>query len=332
MAEFDNKTCTRLEVQECIENRNLNKSLFVKSEWKPTRLDPMSFFLFVSDGQRAWTFDGSESFVKERAEAWDKKPRWVMEKIQFYLSVAQPGVNYRFTKIRDLHRKLSFDVQDKESDLYLTANLSMLSASDPERITCDLLEFLHDSNCRLTESFLKKCRDYDRLRSESEVLVEQNKRFKDLKSQTQEVMYKKFVAVLNSKKAKLKELKKELEHCKDKQNVNENNDRGDTTSSSDDEEDESDHQLPSPSERFEGGERSGERLISLDARKQCPIATSAANVVHADPDATQPILDEIENDFLIPDLPPKDDGRSSAVSALLQDTPYTGLPRKRRRN
>lgn len=82
----------------------------------------------------------------------------------------------------------------------------------------------------------------------------------------------------------------------------------------------------------QGGERSGERLISLDARKQCPIATSAANVVHADPDATQPILDEIENDFLIPDLPPKDDGRSSAVSALLQDTPYTGLPRKRRRN
>lgn len=61
------------------------------------------------------------------------------------------------------------------------------------------------------------------------------------------------MAVLNSKKAKLKELKKELEHCKDKQNVNENNDRGDTTSSSDDEEDESDHQLPSPSERFEVG-------------------------------------------------------------------------------
>lgn len=49
-----------------------------------------------------------------------------------------------------LFLQLSFDVQDKESDLYLTANLSMLSASDPERITCDLLEFLHDSNCRLT--------------------------------------------------------------------------------------------------------------------------------------------------------------------------------------
>lgn len=50
-----------------------------------------------------------------------------------------------------------------------------------------------------------------------------------------------FVVVLNSKKVKLKELKKEFEYCKDKQNVNENNDRGDIISFSDDEEDESDY-------------------------------------------------------------------------------------------
>jgi hypothetical protein len=116
MAEFDNKTCTRLEVQEGTGNEK--KVIFVKSEWKPTRSEPMSFDLAVSDGLRAWRFDGSESFVNARAEAWDKRVDWVMEKLKFYLSVGQPGVIYRFTPARDNQRKVRHSLNIFHSGAY----------------------------------------------------------------------------------------------------------------------------------------------------------------------------------------------------------------------
>lgn len=50
--------------------------------------------------------------------------------------------------------QLSFDIEDKESELALTANFLMVNASDPESVTCDLLRFLHDSNARLTVFFI----------------------------------------------------------------------------------------------------------------------------------------------------------------------------------
>ena len=106
MAEVDNKTCTRIEVQEG--DDNVKKVLFVKSEWKPTRSEPTSFDLAISDGLRAWRFEGSEGFVRERAELWDKNESWVMEKLKFYLTLGQPGVTYRFTKTRDNRRKVCF--------------------------------------------------------------------------------------------------------------------------------------------------------------------------------------------------------------------------------
>lgn len=49
MADFDNKTCTRLEVHDLTEK----KTLFVKSVWEPN-----SFSLEISDGHQAWTFEG----------------------------------------------------------------------------------------------------------------------------------------------------------------------------------------------------------------------------------------------------------------------------------
>jgi len=107
MAEFDNKTCARLEVHEGIDTNVLvKKLLFVQSECKPTRSEATSFSLAISDGLGAWRFEGSEKFVEDRAEAWDKSVSWVMEKIKFYLSVGQPGVTYRFTTTRDNQRKV----------------------------------------------------------------------------------------------------------------------------------------------------------------------------------------------------------------------------------
>lgn len=329
MAEFDNKTCTRLEVQEGTGNEK--KVIFVKSEWKPTRSEPTSFDLSVSDGLRAWRFEGSESFVNARAEAWDKRVGWVMEKLKFYLSVGQPGVIYRFTPARDNQRKLSFDIEDGGSDLSLTANFSLVNASDPESVTCDLLGFLYDGNCRLTERYLKKCRDLTLSVKESTALVEENTRLKNVKVQYEEDIYKKFAAVLNTKKSKLRELKKENEKLREesKSKVKEEDERDDTTySSTEDEgdEEESDHQRSTPEKKMKRNEAFSKRLVSGEPE---PVSTSGANVVNADPDATQPFLDEIENDAPVVE-PPKEDPPS--LPALVGDAPYVGLQRKRRRN
>jgi len=58
MAEFDNKTCARLEVQEELHGLTVKKTLFVKSVWKPASSPPTSFSLAISDGRQAWTFEG----------------------------------------------------------------------------------------------------------------------------------------------------------------------------------------------------------------------------------------------------------------------------------
>uniref|UniRef100_A0A7I4BUZ3 XRCC4 N-terminal domain-containing protein n=1 Tax=Physcomitrium patens TaxID=3218 RepID=A0A7I4BUZ3_PHYPA len=278
MAGLDNGTCIRLEVLEELDMSTVKRTLFVKSVWEPTRLSPTSFSLAISDGHRAWTFEGSETFVKKRAEVWDKNVSWVMDKLKLLLTVVQPGIAYHLTGMLDNHRKFSFEIQDMETNLSLTANFSLVDASDPEIVTRDLLGFLLHGNEILT-----------------------------------------FVAVLNSKKIKLKELKKEIEKWKIQPESKV--ERDDTTSSSSGEDEkEIDHQ-----EVLRSSSNKSIRQRE-DGSSGSLIGASAFN----DPDATQPFLDEMENKARITEFP-NEDVPSNVVAALLEDTSYTALPRKRRR-
>uniref|UniRef100_A0A7I4C1C3 XRCC4 N-terminal domain-containing protein n=1 Tax=Physcomitrium patens TaxID=3218 RepID=A0A7I4C1C3_PHYPA len=295
MAGLDNGTCIRLEVLEELDMSTVKRTLFVKSVWEPTRLSPTSFSLAISDGHRAWTFEGSETFVKKRAEVWDKNVSWVMDKLKLLLTVVQPGIAYHLTGMLDNHRKFSFEIQDMETNLSLTANFSLVDASDPEIVTRDLLGFLLHGNEILT-----------------------NKRFAHEKKQFEQAVYKKFVAVLNSKKIKLKELKKEIEKWKIQPESKV--ERDDTTSSSSGEDEkEIDHQEVLRSS-------SNKSIRREDGSSGSLIGASAFN----DPDATQPFLDEMENKARITEFP-NEDVPSNVVAALLEDTSYTALPRKRRR-
>jgi len=58
MADFDNKTCARLEVQEELHDLTVRKTLFVKSVREPAISSPTSFSLAISDGHQGWTFEG----------------------------------------------------------------------------------------------------------------------------------------------------------------------------------------------------------------------------------------------------------------------------------
>uniref|UniRef100_A0A7I4BV77 DNA repair protein XRCC4 n=1 Tax=Physcomitrium patens TaxID=3218 RepID=A0A7I4BV77_PHYPA len=319
MAGLDNGTCIRLEVLEELDMSTVKRTLFVKSVWEPTRLSPTSFSLAISDGHRAWTFEGSETFVKKRAEVWDKNVSWVMDKLKLLLTVVQPGIAYHLTGMLDNHRKFSFEIQDMETNLSLTANFSLVDASDPEIVTRDLLGFLLHGNEILTVDYVKKCRSFDQVLAENKALSEQNKRFAHEKKQFEQAVYKKFVAVLNSKKIKLKELKKEIEKWKIQPESKV--ERDDTTSSSSGEDEkEIDHQ-----EVLRSSSNKSIRQRE-DGSSGSLIGASAFN----DPDATQPFLDEMENKARITEFP-NEDVPSNVVAALLEDTSYTALPRKRRR-
>lgn len=318
MAGLDNGTCIRLEVLEELDMSTVKRTLFVKSVWEPTRLSPTSFSLAISDGHRAWTFEGSETFVKKRAEVWDKNVSWVMDKLKLLLTVVQPGIAYHLTGMLDNHRKFSFEIQDMETNLSLTASFSLVDASDPEIVTRDLLGFLLHGNEILTVDYVKKCRSFDQVLAENKALSEQNKRFAHEKKQFEQAVYKKFVAVLNSKKIKLKELKKEIEKWKIQPESKV--ERDDTTSSSSGEDEkEIDHQEVLRSS-------SNKSIRREDGSSGSLIGASAFN----DPDATQPFLDEMENKARITEFP-NEDVPSNVVAALLEDTSYTALPRKRRR-
>lgn len=100
MVKIDNKTCAKFEVDEDLSTYG-QKVIFMQSVWETE-----SFSLAVSDGLRAWRFEGSADFVKERAEVWDRPVEWVMDKLQFYLSVQQPNTDYKLKKSKGDDRKV----------------------------------------------------------------------------------------------------------------------------------------------------------------------------------------------------------------------------------
>ncbi|KAG0612438.1 hypothetical protein M758_6G027700 [Ceratodon purpureus] len=310
--EEGNKTCARLEVHEGLHDSTVKKTLFVKSTWEPTKAFPTSFSLAVTDGCQAWTFEGSESYVKERAEVWDKEVSWVTEKLKFYLTMGQPGVAYHFTKTRDDHRKLSFEIQDKDTNLSLRANLQMVNALS-ETVICDLLGFLLQGNEKLSLEYRRKCRDFDGLKESNKAYMETSEQCRNEEIQYKKRSLEKFVGILNSKKSKCRELRDENARLKELLRAKENVEKDDSTSSSsddDDDEDIDDQPLEKEMERGEGSRRS---LVSEDA------------AINEDPAATKPLVAQLEIE------PPKEDLPSNAPAALTADAPYTGIQRKRRR-
>jgi len=81
-----------------------------------------------------------------------------------------------------------------------------------------------------------------------------------------------------------------------------------------------------------GAQGSGAFSETLVGEVQAFSEPGATSVVNAepDPDATQPLLDGIEIDD--PASGPPTQVRGSCLSALVGDTPYVGLQRKKRRN
>lgn len=191
-----NETCARLSIG------GLGSVIFIKALWFPSH-----FSLFITDGLHAWTCHATEQAVADRAAGWDENVSEYLERAKFYLSHQHPDSTYAFVPEGD-NRKLSWTMEKQGTKL--EGKWKCEKARNDQQINCEILNFLMDANIKLSEEVLRKTQSFDRMKVEAEKCLKQSEQFKNEKQQFEVEIFQKFVAVLNSKKAKLRELRDKI--------------------------------------------------------------------------------------------------------------------------
>ncbi|XVF28676.1 hypothetical protein REPUB_Repub15cG0050800 [Reevesia pubescens] len=189
-------TCLKLEIPS-------TEPLFVKGTWFDTHFD-----LSVTDGLHAWVCNATEEEVKERAAQWDLPVTEYVELAEHYLGFQQPGSVYRFVDAGDYYKRLSWTF-DKEGTK-LEWRWKFQPSPDSRRITAGILDFLMDANISLSEEVVRKTQSFEKLKVEAEKCLELSERVTNEKMEFESEIYAKFLGVLNSKKAKLREFRDQL--------------------------------------------------------------------------------------------------------------------------
>ncbi|KAE8664547.1 DNA repair protein XRCC4 [Hibiscus syriacus] len=189
-------TCLKLEIPN-------TGPLFVKGTWFDTHFD-----LSVTDGLRAWVCNATEEEVQERAAQWDHPVAKYIELAERYLGFQQPGSVYRFVDAGDDHKRLSWTFEKEGTKLEWRWKFQ--PSPDSRKITAGILEFLMDANINLSEEVVRKTQSFEKLKVEAEKCLEQSERHTNDKMEFESGIYAKFLGVLNSKKAKLREHRDQL--------------------------------------------------------------------------------------------------------------------------
>ncbi|GAA0142465.1 DNA metabolism protein [Lithospermum erythrorhizon] len=113
-----------------------------------------------------------------------------------------------------------------------------------KKTTADILDFLLDANIRLSEEVVNKTQSFDRLKVEAEKCFAQSEKLSKEKEEFESEIFAKFVAVLNSKKAKLRELRDKLSRQGTGKKIAEDEEEEDQSSDKTVSYDESDEELP----------------------------------------------------------------------------------------
>ncbi|THU72312.1 hypothetical protein C4D60_Mb04t10770 [Musa balbisiana] len=208
---FTRHTCLKLDLP--VEDPKAKDAVFVKATWFPSRFD-----LAISDGLDAWTCHGahlcdpsllfdpaSEAEVRLRAEQWDLPVAEYIALAEHYLGFQQPGSKYGFEDAGNGQRRLSWTFEKQGTTLEWRWKCQ--PSPNNKQTTAGILDFLMDANIRLSEEVVRKTQSYQKLKSEAEKCLLQSERFSNEKVEFESVVYTKFVAILNSKKAKLRELR-----------------------------------------------------------------------------------------------------------------------------
>ncbi|XXG41134.1 hypothetical protein AAC387_Pa01g1669 [Persea americana] len=206
MEESTRHTCLRLELgekEEEEESSNGRDVIFIKGTWFDDH-----FSLSITDGSLAWICNASVSEVSERAEQWDQPVNEYIVTAERYLGFQQPGSVYCFVDAGDGSRRLSWTFE--KQGMKLEWRWKCQPSSNNKQTTAEILDFLMDANIRLSEEVVRKTQSFERLRAEAEKCLAQSEKFNNEKREFESAVYAKFVGVLNSKKAKLRELRDQL--------------------------------------------------------------------------------------------------------------------------
>ncbi|XWS13786.1 hypothetical protein CRYUN_Cryun36dG0068000 [Craigia yunnanensis] len=189
-------TCLKLEIPS-------TEPLFVKGTWFDIHFD-----LSVTDGLRAWVCKATEEEVKERAAQWDQPVTEYIELAERYLGFQQPSSVYQFVDAGDDYKRLSWTFEKEGTKLEWRWKFQL--SPDSRKITAGILDFLMDANIGLSEEVVRKTQSFKKLKVEAEKCLEQSERFTNEKMEFESEIYAKFLGVLNSKKAKLREFRDQL--------------------------------------------------------------------------------------------------------------------------
>ncbi|CAL5337516.1 unnamed protein product [Camellia sinensis] len=177
--------------------------IFVKATWFSSRFD-----LSITDGLDAWTLNATEDEVRERASQWDQPVSEYIELAERHLGFQQPGSVYGFADAGNGHRRLSWTFEKEGTKLEWRWKCKL--SPDSKKITAGILDFLMDANIRLSDEVVKKTQSFERLKVEAEKCLAQSEKFSNEKAEFEAAIYAKFLGVLNSKKAKLRDLRDQL--------------------------------------------------------------------------------------------------------------------------
>lgn len=194
-------SCLKLEIP--VEAGAAKEAIFVKGTWFHTH-----FHLSLTDGLHAWSCTATESEVRQRAEQWDQPVSEYIALAERYLGFQQPGSRYGFEDAGNGQRRLSWTYEKQGTKLEWRWKCQ--PSSDNKQTTAGILDFLMDANIRLSEEVVRKTQAFEKLKVEAERCLSQSEKFDNEKAEFESAVYAKFVAVLNSKKAKLRELRDQI--------------------------------------------------------------------------------------------------------------------------
>ncbi|KAL6522719.1 DNA repair protein xrcc4 [Orobanche hederae] len=193
-------TCLKLEIPV---GGGKPEPIFVKGTWFPTRFD-----IAVTDGLHAWTCHATDEEVKERASSWDQTVSDYIDLTERYFGFQHPGSVYGFSDAGNGCKRLSWTFEKEGTKLEWRWKCQ--PSPDSKKTTAEVLDFLMDANIKLSEEVVWKMQSFDTLKQEAEKCLAQSEKLNCEKSELESEIYGKFVKVLNSKKAKLRELRDRL--------------------------------------------------------------------------------------------------------------------------
>ncbi|GFP95883.1 DNA repair protein xrcc4 [Phtheirospermum japonicum] len=193
-------TCLKLEIPM---GGSEPEPLFVRGTWYPTRFD-----ISITDGLHAWTCHATEEEVKERASSWDQTVSDYIDLAESYLGLQQSGSVYGFSDAGNGCKRLSWTFEKEGTKLEWRWKCQ--PSPNTKKTTAEVLGFLMDANIKLSEEVVLKTQSFDRIKQEAEKCLAQSEKLSSEKLEFESEIYGKFVNVLNSKKAKLRELRDRL--------------------------------------------------------------------------------------------------------------------------